>query len=56
MTKLQIVAQVNNTDPQIEFLRSLKKVNPQIYQKVADYLNDIRMQLSEDDIKTLLKV
>lgn len=55
-SKFETLARTNGTDRQIEFLRSLKKVSRDTYQKVEDYLDTIRLNLSEEEIKRLLLV
>lgn len=55
-SKFEILARTNGTDRQIEFLRSLKKVSPDIYKKVEDFLDTTRLNLSEDEIKALMVV
>ena len=54
--KFYNIARKNGTTEQIEFLRSLKKVDSKIYEEVEDYLDGIRMNLPLETIKELMKV
>lgn len=54
-SKFEELARKNGTDRQIEFLRALKKISPEVYEKVEDYLDTVRLDLTEDQIKGLMK-
>lgn len=55
-SKFIFLSHKNGTTFEIEFLCSLKIAAPDKYEKVCDFLGDIRMDLSPHEVQELLKV
>lgn len=55
-SKFNAISRKNGTTFEIEFLRSLQIAAPDKYEKVREYLEDVRMDLSIHEVKELLKV